>query len=270
MPSGEIVRLIQDSEVLFILSGAGMSADSGIPTYRGEGGTWGRVEKEFDRNVTEIMTPAFIAQNPLSMWKRFSKGWKKNLSINPHAGYYILQKWIRRHRQDYFVVTSNVDRQFATAGFDEDRIYEVHGAGGYLQCSVPCWDRVWQSDYSVYDDVQELTLKNLPICPNCGAMARPNVFIFRDRHYVSKRTDAQKERFNRFVRAAQGKKSLVLEIGSGPTIKTIRKLSQKLGQNLEARILRINLHDSEIEPPHISYSETALRALQQLDEKMSV
>ncbi|NJO03711.1 MAG: hypothetical protein HC880_20405 [Bacteroidia bacterium] len=140
---------IRKANVLIFNTGAGMSADSGIPTYRGEDGTWGRLEKEFNQPVTEIMTPQFIRENPLFMWKRFSTGMARSKQIQPHAGYYLLHNWTNRLRLPYFAVTSNVDRQFAQAGFAEERIYEVHGAGGFLQCTVPCWNRCGQCDYSV-------------------------------------------------------------------------------------------------------------------------
>lgn len=137
-----VAELLNQTDALIILTGAGMSADSGIPTYRGEDGSWGKLEKELNQNVTDIMTPEYIRNHPVFMWKRFSKGQSKNNTINPHPGYYLLLKWIHLYKWPYFVVTSNVDRQFATAGYKEEHIYEVHGAGGFLQCTVPCWDQL--------------------------------------------------------------------------------------------------------------------------------
>lgn len=256
---------LRTSDALVITSGAGMSADSGISTYRGEDGTWGRLEKEFNKGVTEIMTPQFIQEHPVFMWKRFSKGQARGRQIKPHRGYQILLHWIQRFQLDYFTVTSNVDGLFRKAGFEENNIYEVHGAGGFLQCTVPCWDQVWQSDYAVYHFVKELKEDNLPLCPNCGSLVRPNVLIFKDRTFVPTRIRAQRQRFEQFLSKYQEKSILVIEIGSGPTIKTIRNITRKLLRDYQVRAIRINPYEPEIEPPHISIAQGALDALLVLD-----
>lgn len=264
-----VAELLTETDALIILAGAGMSADSGIPTYRGEDGSWGKLEKEMNRNVTDIMTPEFIQANPVFMWKRFSKGMEHTKHIKPHLGYHLLLKWINHFKWPYFVVTSNVDRQFAKAHYQEERIYEVHGSGGFLQCTVPCWDQVWQSDYSVYSHVKELNDDNLPRCPNCGSLVRPNVYIFRDRTFVNTRVKKQKENFEFFLNQNQDKRITVLEVGSGPTIKTIRSVTRRLVIKYQAQIVRINIHHAEIDLPHISLPMGALKAFQQIDELLS-
>lgn len=264
----DIQELLASSKALVILAGAGMSADSGIPTFRGENGTWGKLEKEFNRNVTEIMTPRFIREHPLYMWKRFSRGYEHLKKIKPHRGYQILRKWIRFFELDTFVLTSNVDRLFLKAGFEEHQVFEVHGAGGFLQCTVPCWDEVWQSDYSVYNRVENLQMEHLPKCPNCGALLRPNVHIFQDKHFVNRRILEQKKRYQAFLDKNLYNQILVLEIGSGPTIKTIRNHTLRLRRDYQSRVIRINPHDSDIEAPHLSIPEKALEALTQTDAFM--
>ncbi|MDX2304414.1 MAG: Sir2 family NAD-dependent protein deacetylase [Microscillaceae bacterium] len=266
----KIKHLLLSSEVLILNTGAGMSADSGIPTYRGEGGSWGKVESEFNRNVTEIMTPQFILENPVMMWKRFCKGHHRLKETAPHDGYFILKNWLKSLELDHFVITSNVDRQFCEAGFDPELLYEVHGASGFLQCTLPCWDKVWQSDYSIYHYVAELTLDNLPTCPNCGALVRPNIYIFKDRTFVPSRIQAQRQRWEAFLQSNQHKKMLVLEIGAGPTIKTIRHISRQLKNKYQAQVVRINPHDAEIEAPGIALPMSALDALRSLDELIRV
>ncbi len=259
---------LQEAEVLIILAGAGMSADSGIPTYRGEDGSWGKWEKDFNRHITDIMTPQFIQENPIYMWKRFSRGYDHVKNIQPHAGYYTLLDWIEKFQLAYFVLTSNVDGQFHKAGFEAARIYEVHGAGGFLQCTRPCWDKVWQSDYSVYHYVEALHAENLPTCPNCGSLVRPNVYIFRDKTFVDTRIKAQKRRYERFLEANQHKSILLLEIGSGPTIKTIRYHTNRLIRKYTAKAIRINLHHPEIPHPHVSLPFSALEALAQIESSL--
>ncbi|MEO1652181.1 MAG: Sir2 family NAD-dependent protein deacetylase, partial [Bacteroidota bacterium] len=256
-----IQELLSSSQALVILAGAGMSADSGIPTYRGENGTWGRIEKELNRNVVDIMTPQFIQENPLYMWKRFSQGYEHLKKVKPHRGYFILRKLIQFFELPSFVLTSNVDRLFVKAGFREDQVFEVHGAGGFLQCTVPCWEEVWQSDYSIYHRARNLQLAHLPKCPNCGSLLRPNVHIFRDKHFVNSRIRKQKQRYQAFLDHHRQDSILVIEIGSGPTIKTIRNHTQKLRRDYRGRVIRINPYDSEIVAPHLSLATKALEAL---------
>ena len=236
----KVSDLIQSSDTIIINTGAGMSADSGIPTYRGENGAWGKLESEFNQSVTDIMTPKYIQENPLKMWKRFSKGYHHLQSIQPHAGYFMLKSWVEKLSLDYFVVTSNVDGQFRKTGFDADKIFEVHGASGFLQCTTPCWDQVWASDYSIYHFVDDLNYQKLPKCPNCQELVRPNIYIFKDRTFVSTRLRQQKKRWEEFLDTQQNQKILVLEIGAGPTIKTIRNISRLLKKNYQAKIVRIN------------------------------
>ncbi|NJO03712.1 MAG: hypothetical protein HC880_20410 [Bacteroidia bacterium] len=80
----------------------------------------------------------------------------------------------------------------------------------------------------------ELSEEKLPKCPNCQELVRPNVYIFRDRSFVNTRIQAQKERFENFLDQHRHQNILVLEIGSGPTIKTIRSLTRRLARELRS------------------------------------
>ncbi|MCU0447281.1 MAG: hypothetical protein MUE85_20490 [Microscillaceae bacterium] len=258
---------LQNAEVLLLLTGAGMSADSGIPTYRGEDGSWGRWEKEFNKHITELMTPQFIQENPVYMWKKFSRGLAHLKTVEPHLGYHILWQWIQKFDYQYFIITSNVDGQFQKAGFSPQQVYEVHGASGYLQCATPCWDKVWQEDYSIYAEVN-LDEMNLPQCPNCGKLVRPNVYIFQDKTFVPTRVRAQKNRLEDFLTIHQNKKIVVLEIGAGAVVKTIRHWTNRLIRDYQAQVIRINPNagDAHIVEPHLSLIDTGLKALQKLNE----
>lgn len=264
-----VIRQVQDylssAEVLLVFSGAGMSADSGLPVYRGENGSWGRFEKEFGKNITELMTPAFIRQYPVEMWKRFSRGLAHLKQVQPHEGYGILMKWIQNFGLEYFAVTSNVDGLFIKAGFDQERVYEIHGASGYLQCTIPCRPLVWQEDYALYHEKEDLTYEDLPKCPHCRELVRPNVYIFKDRTFVPTRTSGQRECWEDFIKKHRHKKTLCLEIGAGPTIRTIRRLTEKVKTHPQTLALRINPHEYDIDPPHLFLATTALEALRLLD-----
>jgi NAD-dependent SIR2 family protein deacetylase len=267
----QITEQLKQAEILLILTGAGMSADSGIPTYRGEDGTWGKWEKEFDKHITELMTPKFIAENPVFMWKRFSRGLAHLKTIEPHQGYRILLNWVQRFDYQYFIITSNVDGQFQKAGFSPSQVYEVHGASGYLQCTTPCWDKVWQEDYSIYAEV-DLNELNLPQCPNCGQLVRPNIYIFQDKTFVPTRVRAQKSQLEVFLTQHKAKKILVIEIGAGAVVKTIRHWTNRLIRDYNAQVIRINPDpkDALIDSPHLSMTETGLQSLQMIDNFLAI
>jgi len=265
-----ILSILEKTEVLVITAGAGMSADSGIPTYRGENGTWGQLEGEWQIPIRELMTPQFINENPLYMWRRFAKGRLALQNVQPHQGFYILKKWIEEFNWKYFVLTSNVDEMFQKAGFDSGRVFEVHGSGKYLQCTLPCSKSFWLNKIEFDPYKENLSIEELPKCPFCGRLARPNVYIFNDRTYVRSLSKAQKERYQYFLNKNKDRSFLVIEIGAGKKVITIRKHTEKLMSQQKATVLRINPFEAGIDAPHISLPDTALRTLKNLYQNIKI
>nr|MBF0223775.1 hypothetical protein [Desulfobulbaceae bacterium] len=83
----------------------------------------------------------------------------------PHDGFNIIKKWIERNNADYFVVTSNIDGQFQKAGYDEERVYEVHGSIHWLQYLARCNDKIWRND-EVFQ-IDETTMRASASLPRC-------------------------------------------------------------------------------------------------------
>ncbi|MEM6299869.1 MAG: Sir2 family NAD-dependent protein deacetylase [Bacteroidota bacterium] len=261
-----IRRELEKAEALVLTIGAGMSADSGIPTYRGQGGAWGQLEGELKGEITDIMTPEFINRNPVLMWKRFARGKQKAHLYPPHKGYHVLKDWQDRFSLDTFVVSSNVDGMFQRVGFKEEQILEVHGSGAFQQCTLPCHQGIWENNPKFDPEKESVSVDELPRCPVCGRLARPNVFIFKDKTFVRKRVDEQRNNYDLFLARNEGKRFLVIEIGAGNTIKTIRFHTRRLIRNQNAWAIRINLLDAEIEHPHLGIAETALNSLTEINE----
>lgn len=262
----QILSQLEQAEVMVITAGAGMSADSGIPTYRGENGAWGQLEGELQGEITNIMTPEFINQNAILMWRRFARGKQKAHLYKPHEGYHILKDWEERFSLDTFIVSSNVDGMFQKTGFTENQVFEVHGAGAFQQCTLPCHQGIWENNPQFNPEREDLTENDLPKCPVCGRLARPNVYIFKDKTFVRKRVDNQKQNYDYFIERNDGKKFLVLEIGAGNTVKTIRHHTKRLVRNQEAWVIRINLLDAVIESPHLGIADTALQSLKKIQQ----
>ncbi|MCK5912992.1 MAG: NAD-dependent deacetylase, partial [Desulfuromusa sp.] len=186
----------------------------------------------------------------------------------PHAGFGILQDWIKEFDLDYFVATSNVDGQFQKAGFTEDRILEVHGSIHHLQCTVPCHRNIWPNVTKYQIDEATMRSKDVPRCPRCDRVARPNILMFGDYSWLSKRSAIQEENFDEFLQHHNNSKMVVIEMGAGSAIPTIRHLSEQLGQQQQATVLRINPREPQIRAPHFSFSGGAVEVLSQLQKTL--
>jgi len=266
----QIAHSLSESEVLILLTGAGMSADSGIPTYRGENAAWGNVEGEREGAIFDIMNPAYLEAHPVYMWQRFGRRIHFFDEIVPHVGHDIILKWIQKYHLDYFCVTSNIDAQLQKSGFLEENIFELHGNIYRSQCSVPCNDAVWDTviDFDVHNPI--LSPNRLPNCPRCGALARPNCLIFRDKQFVKSVLDKQRQKWYSFLEHTKDKKILVFEIGAGTHLPTIRSYTKNLVAKNTVLGIRINPQDFEIEMPHIGVRENALKAILTIDDYCKV
>ncbi|WP_297887072.1 Sir2 family NAD-dependent protein deacetylase, partial [Sulfurihydrogenibium sp.] len=193
-------RVIQEAESVLITAGAGMGVDSGLPDFRGREGFWKAYPyaKKLGLNFQDLANPRWFIENPKLAWAFY--GHRLNLYRNtkPHEGFYLLKKLVESKNNDYFVFTSNVDGQFQKAGFDEKNIVEIHGSIHHLQCILPCCDDIWSAEeVEVKVDMDSFTaLEPLPVCKNCGRIARPNILMFGDFSWIPTRTESQEFRYS--------------------------------------------------------------------------
>ncbi len=245
---------VQGARAMVITAGAGMGVDSGLPDFRGARGFWNAypMYERLGISFMEAANPAHFEDDPAFGWGFY--GHRANLyrETIPHAGFAMLLEWCRRFRLDCFVVTSNVDGQFQKAGFSGERILEVHGSIHYLQCVKPCTAAIWENDENVPVDFATMRAGYFPRCIHCGGVARPNVLMFDDWSWVSARTVRQERLFSDFI-ASRGRRGLVVvEIGAGTAIPTIRRMSEELGRRCGAAVIRVNPCEGFIAEPHIS------------------
>jgi NAD-dependent SIR2 family protein deacetylase len=251
---------------LVVTAGAGMGVDSGLPDFRGDEGFW-KAYPPYERlglSFAEAANPDHFDRDPQFGWGFY--GHRTNLyrSTVPHAGFGLLRSWAERFRLPCFVVTSNVDGQFQKAGFAEDRVLEVHGSIHHLQCTTPCSSAIWTNGERFEVDEASMRSRQVPRCPNCGAVSRPNILMFGDFAWLDGRTAAQRERFEEFLADVRGRRLLVVELGAGSAIPTIRWTSERLGRG-DACVVRINPREPSIGPPHLSIPAGALEALAAVD-----
>jgi len=168
----------------------------------------------------------------------------------------------------YFVSTSNVDGQFQKAGFDEKRIVEVHGSIHHLQCSQPCCEKIWEAgaEKVEVDPERFEALGTLPVCRVCGALARPNILMFGDWSWISDRSSDQEEKLEEWLEMVKSKGSrlVVVEIGAGLSVPTVRFKSESVVRNYNASLIRINPRDFQVPPGQYSIAAGALEGIKKI------
>lgn len=258
---------IRAAEALVITAGAGMGVDSGLPDFRGTEGFWKAYPpyRRLGLSFAEAANPEQFERDPLFGWGFYGHRLNLYRTTVPHAGFALLREWLQRFSLDWFVATSNVDGQFQKAGFDEERILEVHGSIHHLQCLTPCGMNIWPNRESVSIDTATMRSRSIPRCIHCGAVARPNILMFGDYSWISRRTDRQEERFREFLARHEGNRRVVVECGAGTAIPTIRSLGERLGRRRDATLIRINPREYRVPEPHLSLPVGALAGLSGID-----
>jgi NAD-dependent SIR2 family protein deacetylase len=229
---------IRQADGLLITAGAGMGIDSGLPDFRGPGGFWaiypalGKARIAFE----SIANPAAFKTDPRLAWGFYGHRLDLYRRTTPHTGFGLLLKMAREKKHGLWAFTSNVDGQFQKAGFPADRVCEVHGSIHHLQCTAGCDDQIWSADSfapSVDTDGCRL-LGDLPHCPHCGQLARPNILMFGDGGWIERRSALQEQRLRQWL--AEVKHLVCIEIGAGTHIPTVRYFSEDCG----GKLIRIN------------------------------
>lgn len=235
---------LQQADGLLITAGAGMGVDSGLPDFRGNEGFWNAYPALGRRRMvfSDVASPDTFVSDPLLAWGFYGHRLNLYRQTVPHPGFQLLREWGDTIRHGAFVVTSNVDGQFQKAGFDAGRIVEIHGSIHHQQCLQPCCHNIWTADAAPLqiDHDNCRLMSPLPRCPYCGGIARPNILMFNDWHWLSVRTALQQARLEQWLR--QVKRPLVIELGAGVAIPSIRRIGERHGWAL----IRINPRDSAV------------------------
>ena len=262
-------QALQAADGLLITAGAGMGVDSGLPDYRGNSGFWKAYPAlgESGLNFQDMAHPKAFERDARQAWGFYGHRLKLYRDTQAHAGFDILKRWSALMPHGSFVFTSNVDGQFQRAGFAEKQVYECHGTIHRLQCATPCEPRTWSSD-SLTPSVDTRTcqwLGDLPTCPQCQALARPNILMFGDWSWVDTLRERKDKALESFL--AKTKQLLVIEIGAGTEVATVRSFSERIAKHTEATLIRINPRESQCElSGNIGLPMAALAALQSMDE----
>ena len=184
----ELIRLLKKAERIAVLTGAGVSAESGLQTFRpAQDGLWSQYRPE------DLATPAAFARDPKLVWDWYAMRREKVTAANPNPAHYALVE-IEAKVPNFTLITQNVDGYHKMAG--SQNVLELHGNIQQVRCSNGCgvipeseWKRVIASEAKQSPATQKETAASqkhaprsdasgVPRCPKCNAYLRPNVVWF--------------------------------------------------------------------------------------------
>ncbi|MFP4608600.1 MAG: SIR2 family NAD-dependent protein deacylase [Candidatus Natronoplasma sp.] len=157
----EAIEAVRRAENIVVLTGAGMSVESGIAPFRGEDGLW----NEFDPQ--EMASVTGFRRHPEKCWNLFRLQIEECLDAEPHEGYSALVEM--EDQGLYAVITQNVDGLHQKAG--SENVLELHGTLNQLVCDS-CGERKETEEL-----VEDILSGETPRC-ECGKVMRPNVVLF--------------------------------------------------------------------------------------------
>jgi NAD-dependent deacetylase len=148
-----------DARAIVVLTGAGISADSGVPTFRGTDGLWRNYRAE------ELATPEAFERDPRIVWEWYN--WRRELiaTTRPNAAHDTLAELERRHRQ-FWLITQNVDGLHRAAG--SCRLSEIHGNIWMVRCTA-C---------GLIEENRDIPIALRPACRQCTGLLRPHIVWF--------------------------------------------------------------------------------------------
>lgn len=158
------------AERILVITGAGLSADSGMPTYRGLGGLYnGRTEEGLP--IESALSGPMLRDQPALCWKYLAELGKACLSARPNAGHDAIAE-LQRYKPECWVLTQNIDGFHRRAGSPAERLIEIHGELAPLFCQ--------SCGQESAEFAEHLSRPLPPKCARCGGVLRPPVVLFEE------------------------------------------------------------------------------------------
>ncbi len=211
---GTAVKILRTAKSVFILTGAGISAESGVPTFRGSDGLWKNYRAE------ELATPQAFERNPGLVWEWYH--WRQSiiLKVKPNPGHYAIAEMENLFPR-FLLLTQNVDDLHRKAG--SRKFLEIHGNIFRARCTV-CDKKIGHT----------LT-PELPHC-ECGGLLRPDIVWFGE----AIPQDVWSESIN-FVQQAD----VVFIVGTSAVVYPAAAIPQ-IARDYQAKIIEINIEKTPI------------------------
>lgn len=159
--------LLAPAHSILFITGAGISADSGLPTYRGTGGLYDSGETEEGLPIEVCLSGPMFRSRPEVTWRYIRQIEQSCRGAQPNVAHQLIVA-LERRLERVVVLTQNVDGLHAAAG--SEKLIAIHGDTHQLRCTGCSW-RARVTSYAELDPV-------LPRCPSCDAVIRPDVTLF--------------------------------------------------------------------------------------------
>ncbi|SFT43666.1 NAD-dependent deacylase [Pseudomonas marincola] len=166
----QVVSAIRAAKRILVITGAGLSADSGLPTYRGLGGLYNGKTAEGLAIETALSGP-MLRRDPALCWKYLAELARACMQAEPNAGHYALAK-LQQLKPECWVLTQNIDGYHRVAGSPDERLIEIHGEIAPLFCQA-----CGEVDAQLAEHLQRPLP---PLCKHCGGILRPPVVLFEE------------------------------------------------------------------------------------------
>lgn len=213
-----LTQMLKQAKSVVAITGAGVSAESGISTFRGAGGYWEKFRAE------DLASPTGFAKDPALVWRWYNQRRAAILNNQPNPGHFALAA-LEKAFPHFLLVTQNVDGYHAQAG--NKNLLEIHGSIWELRCTRE--GKIW-TDRQIFADAE------LPVYCECGALARPNVLWFGEMYNPDLFRQAQQ---------AAAEADLILVAGTSGMVWIVAGLLQAQRQG---KVIEINLAPSDLTP----------------------
>jgi NAD-dependent deacetylase len=157
--------MIRKSDKVVVLTGAGISAESGIKTFRDNNGLWE------EQAVEDVATPAAFQRDPLMVWRFYKERLAQLQDVKPNPAHFALAR-LESYCQDFVLITQNVDGLHQAAG--SKNVWQMHGALDQAVCTACC---------GKFSSSQIDLTEPLPHCPECAGNLRPDIVWFGEMPY---------------------------------------------------------------------------------------
>jgi len=209
----DAAELLQASKRAVVLTGAGISAESGIPTFRGPEGYWTVGSRDY--HPQEMATFEMFNRNPEEVWRWYLYRLGVCRAARPNPGHLAIVELERLLGDRFTLITQNVDGLHLRAGNSPGRTFQIHGNIHFMRCARECVGAVFplpdglagKGRSDPFTDAD----RRLLVCPACGGWVRPHVLWFDETY------DEENYRWRSSLEAA-ARTALLLVVGtSGAT-----------------------------------------------------
>ena len=174
-------ELCRAKRVLFI-TGAGISADSGLPTYRGIGGLYNTEKTEEGYPIEQCLSASIFRVRPDVTWKYMRLIGEAVLQCRPNPAHKIIAQWEKdfaKRSGKIVVFTQNIDGYHRLAG--SENVLEIHGTLSELICTKCTWEMpLVLTESGISASFPPLLQESVPKCPKCNAVIRPKIVMFEE------------------------------------------------------------------------------------------